>query len=124
VEQESVTLVNQFFVAKRKDGTVYIEQLVAFENLLSSDGWVKVKGECTAKGMQFIATVHCFQSESGELSMNCNTSEDASEEDKRLLDSALLDIRYADLFLENLQHGRAWDVLTAHSCEDCVRLSS
>ncbi len=119
---ETVTLIHQSIVARRSDGTAYIERLDPMQDIFVPAQWAAAKESCEAKGMQFIGCVHCFQNnETGDLSAVANTDTPTpSVEETKWMQEAMLEIKYSDLFVANLQDSRAWDALTAYTCQDCL----
>ena len=122
--QESLTLTGQFLVAKREDGTVYIERLNPTQDIFAPAQWAAAKESCEAKGMQFIGCVHCFQNnETGDLSAVANTdTHTPSVEETKWMQEAMLEIKYSDLFVANLQDSRVQQMLAEYplQCKDCL----
>jgi hypothetical protein len=111
----------QFIVSRKQDGSPHIQRNEPIEDLMNPVQWAKVKEYCAARGTPFVGIVHCFKSESGDISVTYNTdSIPPSSEDTRLMDDALLTVRFADLFLENLQHSRCLELQLAYECKDCA----
>ena len=121
-KQESLTLTGQFLVGKREDSTAYIKRLTPMQDIFAPAQWAAAKESCEAKGMQFIGVVHAFSNnETGELSAIANTdSPTPSDEEKKWLDDAMLEIRYLDLFIANLQHSRCLAKSLEYECRDCL----
>jgi hypothetical protein len=123
VSEETVKLTGQFLVAKRADGTVYLERLDPIQDILAPAQWAAAKQEIEAKGMQFLGVVHAFSNnETGELSSVANTDSPApSAEEVALMNQAMLDARYLPLFLDNLEHSKVQEMLALYplECQDC-----
>ena len=113
----------QFIVSRKQDGSPHIQRNEPIEDLMNPVQWAKAKESVEAKGMTFVGVVHAFKSESGDISVTYNTdSIPPSAEDVRLMDDALLTVRFADLFLENLQHSRVQEMLSLYplNCKECT----
>jgi hypothetical protein len=120
--QEPLTLTGQFLVAKRKNGTVYLERLNPTQDIFAPAQWAAAKQQIEAKGMRFIGVVHAFSNnETGALSSIANTDSPVpSSEETELMNQAMLDARYLPLFLENLQHSRCLALSLAYECQECA----
>jgi hypothetical protein len=121
-EQESLTLTGQFLVAKRKDGTVYLERNNPTQDIFQPAQWAAAKESIQAKGLRFLGVVHAFSNnETGALSSIANTDSPVpSAEETELMNQAMLDARYLPLFLENLQHSRCLALSLAYECQECA----
>lgn len=122
MSEESLNLTGQFLVGKRADDTAYIKRLTPTQDIFAPAMWSAAKQQIEAKGMQFIGAVHSFSNNvTLELSAVANTdSPTPSDEEKKWLDDAMLEIRYLDLFLENLQHSRCLAKSLEYECRDCL----
>jgi hypothetical protein len=121
-EQESLTLTGQFLVAKRKDGTVYLERNNPTQDIFQPAQWAAAKESIQAKGLRFLGVVHAFSNnETGALSSIANTDSPVpTAEETELMNQAMLDARYIPLFLENLQDSRCLTAPLAYTCKDCL----
>jgi hypothetical protein len=121
---ESLTLTGQFLVAKREDGTAYLERLDPTQDIFVPAQWAAVKQQIEAKGMQLLGVVHAFSNdETGELSAVANTDSPVpTAEETELMNQAMLDARYLPLVLENLQDSRVQQMLALCplDCKECA----
>lgn len=124
MSEETVKLTGQFLVAKRADGTVYLERLDPIQDILAPAQWAAAKREIEAKGMQSLGVVHAFSNnETGELSAVANTDSPVpSAEEQELMNQAMLDIRYLPLLLDNLEHSRVQQTIALYplECRECA----
>jgi hypothetical protein len=122
-EREELTLTSQVLVAKRADGTVYLERLEPTRDIFKPVEWQAAKREIEAKGMKFLGVVHAFSNnETGDLSAVANTDSPVpSAEETELMNQAMLDARYLPLFLDNLEHSRVQQTIALYplECQDC-----
>jgi len=122
VSEESLTLTGQFLVGKRADGSAFIKRLTPTQDIFQPAQWAAAKQQIEAKGIKFIGVVHAFSNNATlELSAVANTdSPTPSDEEKEWLDGAMLEIRYLDLFIANLQHSRCLAKSLEYECRDCL----
>jgi hypothetical protein len=121
-KQESLTLTGQFLVGKRADGSAFIKRLTPMQDIFAPAMWSAAKESIQAKGMRFLGVVHAFSNNvTGELSAIANTdSPTPSDEEKKWMDDAMLEIKYLDLFIANLQHSRCLAKSLEYECRDCL----
>jgi hypothetical protein len=121
-KQESLTLTGQFLVGKRADDTAYIKRLTPTQDIFAPAQWSAAKESVEARGMKFIGVVHAFSNNATlELSAVANTdSPTPSDEEKKWLDDAMLEIRYLDLFIANLQHSSCLAKSLEYECKECL----
>jgi hypothetical protein len=123
-EREELTLTSQVLVAKRADGTVYLERLEPTRDIFKPVEWQAAKQQIEAKGMQFLGVAHAFSNtETGELSAVANTDTPTpSAEETELMNQAMLDIRYLPLLLDNLEHSKVQEMLALYplECRECA----
>jgi hypothetical protein len=128
--QEALELVSQFIVARGRGSEVYIERCLEFTDFFDPIVRTKLREGLKAKGVEpLIGCVHCFRNNTtGEISSTHNYLGGLSDEatpvtlqEQELMDAALIGIRYADLFLENLQDSRVQQMLAEYplQCTDC-----
>ena len=122
--QEALTLTGQFLVAKRKDGTAYLERNNPTQDIFQPAQWAAAKESIQAKGLRFLGVVHAFSNnETGALSSIANTDSPVpSAEETELMNQAMLDTRYLPLVLENLQDSRVQQMLALCplDCKECT----
>jgi hypothetical protein len=128
--QEALELVSQFIVARGRSG-VYIERCLEFTDFFDQSIRTKLREGLKAKGVEpLIGCVHCFRNKvTGEISSTHNYLGGLSDEatpvtlqEQELMDAALIEIRYADLFLKNLQDSRVQQMLALCplDCKECA----
>jgi hypothetical protein len=128
--QESLELVSQFIVARGRS-EVYIERCLEFTDFFDQSIRTKLREGLRAKGVEpLIGCVHCFRNKvTGEISSTHNylggLSDEATPvtlEEQELMDAALVEIRYADLLLKNLQDSRVQQMLAEYplECKECA----
>jgi hypothetical protein len=127
--QESLELVSQFIVARGRSG-VYIERCLEFTDFFDQSIRTKLREGLKAKGVEpLIGCVHCFRNKAtGKISSTHNYLGGLSDEatpvtlqEQELMGAALVEIRYADLFLKNLQDSRVQQTIALYplECQDC-----
>ena len=128
--QESLELVSQFIVARGRSG-VYIERCLEFTDFFDPSIRTKLREGLKAKGVEpLIGCVHCFRNKAtGEISSTHNYLGGLSDEvtpvtlqEQELMNAALVEIRYADLFLENLEHSKVQERIALYplECRECA----
>jgi hypothetical protein len=123
-QQEALTMTGQYLVGKKQNGTPYIWRNNSAQDIFVPAQWAAAKESVEVKGMTFVGVVHCFQNNATlELSAVANTDTPTpSDEEKKWLDDIMLDLRYMDLFVANIEHSKVAEMLYLYplECKDCL----
>jgi len=123
-QQEALTMTGQYLVGKKQNGTPYIWRNNSAQDIFVPAQWAAAKESVQAKGMQFLGVIHAFSNnETGELSAVANTDSPVpTAEETELMNQAMLDARYLDLFVENLQNSKVQSLKDSWylDCKECA----